>query len=63
MILSPEIFKLDCHACARTVTIKPVDGEQPCPLCGATLVVQWTAEQPLWAIETGGHESEHGRRQ
>jgi rRNA maturation endonuclease Nob1 len=36
-------YKLQCWGCQKTVQLPAVEGAQPCPLCGATLCIQWNA--------------------
>lgn len=39
--MTGETYKLQCHACGRTVMLPAIDGTQSCPNCGAALVIQW----------------------
>jgi predicted RNA-binding Zn-ribbon protein involved in translation (DUF1610 family) len=41
--MTPGTYKLDCHTCHHTVTVPAVDGTQPCPNCGASLCIEWSA--------------------
>jgi hypothetical protein len=40
-----EVYKLDCYGCGHKVTVAPVEGAQPCPLCGAMLRIAWNVER------------------
>ena len=41
LVLGREVYKLDCSACGRTVTVPASDGKHVCPNCGAALQIDW----------------------
>jgi predicted RNA-binding Zn-ribbon protein involved in translation (DUF1610 family) len=53
-----EVYKLDCGACGRTVTVPASDGEHRCSNCGAVLQLAWQAER-----ETFSQQQERPKQQ